>query len=91
MNRDQEKQTLQGVFNISCPKCGVASFVGFDCNEETFLKQTHGLIGYARRKGSEIAQFDVPDWIHCPACDETLNADNHNMSEIITDITAPQS
>ena len=88
MNNDSKNNTKQGVFNIVCPLCNITSFVGFECTEKVYDDTTHGLIGYARRKETSVIAEFIGNWIHCPACDETLP--NENLDNIITDITKPQ-
>jgi hypothetical protein len=87
---DEKTESMQGVFNISCPKCGVTSFIGFECTAEQLEGTTHGLLGFARRKEGLITQA-IPDWVHCPACDETLNEmKGVDINDIITDVTKPK-
>lgn len=91
MNNDLVLGTKQGVFKILCPKCNIESFVGFECSDETFQESSYGLMSFARRRDELIDTNAIPDWIHCPACDESLGGDEYDLNDFITDITKPQS
>lgn len=88
MIKNEKDLTQKGVFVIACKKCGVTSYVGFDCTDQQMEDSTHGLMGYAKRKDGAISTSDVGEWIHCPACDETLK--EKLIADYITDITKPE-